>query len=60
MKTPLRVMVDELNGYIECLNKFKRWENTSVDGKHSLFRLCKYENERGEEKLCIPLRSEQS
>ena len=60
MKTPLRAMVDVLNDYIECLNKFRRWECTVADGKHSLFRLCKYEDERGEAQLCVPLRNEQS
>lgn len=44
MKTPLRGLVDELNEYIECLNRFRKLEDVPNDGKHCLYRLCKYEN----------------
>lgn len=42
MKTPMRGVVDLLNEYIDCLNRFKKLEYSNVEGKHSLYRLCKY------------------
>jgi hypothetical protein len=44
MKTPFRGLVDELNEHIECLNRFAKLESVNNDGKHCLYRLCKYEN----------------
>lgn len=56
MKSSLRALADDVNVYINSLNKFKALENNNFDGKPSLFRIAKYETENGEIELCIPIR----
>jgi hypothetical protein len=43
MHSFFRFMVDELNLQIQSLNKFKSYESSAFEGKHSLFRISKYE-----------------
>jgi len=44
VKSPLRLLIDEINTYIRGFNNFKALEFSPLEGKHSYFRLCRYEN----------------